>query len=213
MVAFLVAPAWGATKDVTVGNNFFSPDTVTINQGDRVTWTFSGENHSVTSDPDSAEQFDSDPSTDSPLHLPGDKFSHDFNTPGTFSYHCKVHSTMHGTVVVKAPGGGGPPPDTTPPAVNAVKVRAGRSCRKRKHCKKRATKITFQLSEPARVRITFHRSKGKQPKAVVRQAKAGQTTVKRSLKQLPRSRYTMKLVATDASGNAAKPVKRKFRVR
>jgi plastocyanin len=213
-LACLVAPAWGATKDVNVEDNFFSPAKVTIVQGDRVTWHWKGQNHSVTSDSDSAEKFDSDPTNPEPLHPPEPvTFSHDFKKVGTFNYHCKIHSTMHGTVVVK-PASGGPPPDTTPPAVNSVKVRAGRSCHKRKHCRKRATKITFQLSEPARVRITFKRSsKGKQPKPVVRQAPAGQTSVKRSLKQLPRGRYAMKLVATDTSGNAAKPVKRTVRVR
>jgi plastocyanin len=214
MVAFLVAPAWGATKDVTVENFDFSPGTVTITQGDRVTWHWSDANHSVTSDPGSAEKFDSDPGDPQPLHPPEPTtFSHDFMKAGTFTYHCKVHPSMQGKVVVKPPAGSGPPPDTTPPAVNSVKVRAGRSCHKRKHCKKRATKITFQLSEAARVRITFKRSKGKQPKPVVRQAPAGQTTVKRSVKQLPRGRYAMKLIATDASGNASKPVKRTVRVR
>jgi hypothetical protein len=73
--------------------------------------------------------------------------------------------------------------------------------------------VTFQLSEAAGVRITFKRAKGKQPKPVVRQEPAGQHSVKLSLKRLPRGRYAMKLVATDASGNASAPVKRTVRVR
>ena len=34
--------------------------------------------------------------------------------PGTYYFHCDVHPTMSGTVVVKAAGGGGPPPTATP---------------------------------------------------------------------------------------------------
>ncbi len=33
---------------------------------------------------------------------------------GTYYFHCDVHPTMSGTVVVKAAGGGGPPPTSTP---------------------------------------------------------------------------------------------------
>ena len=34
--------------------------------------------------------------------------------PGSYYFHCDVHPTMSGTVVVKATGGGGPPPTGTP---------------------------------------------------------------------------------------------------
>jgi plastocyanin len=34
--------------------------------------------------------------------------------PGSYYFHCDVHPTMSGTVVVKAAGGGGPPPTGTP---------------------------------------------------------------------------------------------------
>ncbi|TMK29237.1 MAG: hypothetical protein E6G61_10225 [Actinobacteria bacterium] len=34
--------------------------------------------------------------------------------PGTYYFHCDVHPTMSGSVVVKAAGGGGPPPTATP---------------------------------------------------------------------------------------------------
>ena len=211
---FLVAPAWADTKDVTVGNFAFTPDTVHVAPGGTVSWRFAGPdtNHSVTSDSGQTESFDSDPGNDSPLHAPGTTFSHTFPSEGRFTYHCKVHSFMHGTVVVGTPPSR-PPRDTTPPRVSGVKVRAGRSCHKRKHCHKRATRISFQLSEAARVRIAFKRAKGKRPKPVVRQEPAGPSRVKLSLKRLPRGRYVVRLVATDAAGNASDPVKRKLRVR
>src|SRR3954453_24066332 len=96
------APAQAA--DVTIQNFAFSPTPVTIAQGDTVTWHWAGPdtNHSVTSDANQADSFDSDPIRP-PLsadHPPGDTFDHVFNTPGTFTYFCKVHSSMHGKVVV-----------------------------------------------------------------------------------------------------------------
>jgi plastocyanin len=39
--------------------------------------------------------------------------------PGTYYFHCDVHPTMSGTVVVKGGGGGGPPPPTAAPGGGA----------------------------------------------------------------------------------------------
>jgi len=81
---------------VSVGDNTFSPATVTINVGDTVTWNWVGQNpHTVTAD---------DGSFDSPQQTSG-SFSHTFNTAGTFEYICEVHGqSMSGTVVVQAAG-------------------------------------------------------------------------------------------------------------
>src|SRR4051795_797381 len=210
-LAVLAAPAWGSTRGVDVKDFEFTPANVTIIRGDRVTWTFRDGDHSVTSDPSSSEHFDSDPLIPEhgfPSHAVGATFSHDFNTSSTFAYHCKLHDFMHGKVVVKPPGS-----DVTAPVVSGVKITPGRTCRKKKHCKRRGTKIAFRLSEPATVRITFKRKKGKSPKAVKRQAKAGKRTVKLSLKRVPRGSYTVKLVATDAAGNKSSVAKRTFKVK
>ena len=134
------APAQAA--DVTISNFSFSPTPITITQGDTVTWHWAGPdtNHSVTSDASQADSFDSDP-THAPLstdHPPGDTFDHQFNTPGTFTYHCQVHSSMHGKVIVNAPGGG-PPPDTTPPAITALKTKGGRTCKQPREDRRRPT--------------------------------------------------------------------------
>src|SRR5204863_6893996 len=97
---------------------------------------------------------------------PTDTFDHTFNTPGTFTYFCKVHSFMTGKVIVQAPGGG-PPPDTTPPAITGVSVKGGRTCPKgRKHCTPRPTAIRLTLSERATV---FVKVAGK-PKATTSKA-------------------------------------------
>ena len=69
--------------------------------GDSVLWTWSGgDMHSVTADDNS---FD-DPASGSKA---SGTFSHQFNTPGTYAYYCRVHggpggSGMHGVVVVNA---------------------------------------------------------------------------------------------------------------
>src|ERR1700704_2678472 len=98
----VAAPAQAA--DVKIQNFSFMPASITIGQGDSVTWTWAGPdtNHSVTSDSHQADSWDSDPGrTPSSLdHPPGSTFSHTFNTPGTFTYHCKIHAYMTGRVKV-----------------------------------------------------------------------------------------------------------------
>jgi plastocyanin len=206
------SPALAA--DVTISNFAFDPSTTTITQGDTVTWTWAGPdtNHSVTADPNQADTFDSDPGgpPNSLTHPPGSTFAHTFNTSGTFTYLCRVHSFMTGKVVVKGPGGE-PPPDTTAPAISKASATGGRKCKKGvKNCKAKPTTVRFTLSENATVKLAVP----KHPAAnLTRSFKAGARNVKLSVKKLPPGKYTVKLTATDAAGNAspAKPVKVKVR--
>src|SRR5436853_2892335 len=114
LIAFgaLVAPAHAA--DVTIKSYSFMPSSVTIAQGDTVKWTWAGPdtNHSVTAKSGQAASWDADP-TGTALtinHSTGDTFTHTFNSTGTFSYFCKVHSYMTGKVPVVLPASL-PPPD------------------------------------------------------------------------------------------------------
>jgi plastocyanin len=206
------APALAA--DVSVANFAFTPASVTINQGDSVTWTFAGPdtNHSVTSDPGQADSFDSDPGRTPTAadHIPGSTFAHTFNTSGTFTYICKVHSFMTGKVVVNGPNGE-PPADTTAPAITKASATGGRKCKKgARNCKAKPTTVRFRLSEDARVKLTV----AKHPAAnLTRSFKAGARNFRLSVKKLPPGKYTAKLTATDAAGNAspATPVKIKVR--
>ena len=86
-----------ATASVTIGDNFFSPATVTVTRGSSgatVAWTWAGSNpHSVTFDaggPNSIVQNSG-------------SFSRTFTASGTFTYYCTVHgrAIMSGTVVVQ----------------------------------------------------------------------------------------------------------------
>jgi len=118
----LVAPAVASESDVSIGGFKFSPPTVTVQQGDTVTWSWAGPdtNHTVTSDPGQADSLESHPGIPANQIVgppQGGTYSHTFNTPGTFTYFCRVHTFMKGKVVVNpAPppvdlgaGGGAPP--------------------------------------------------------------------------------------------------------
>jgi plastocyanin len=98
-------PNPAATAHVSIVDFGFSPATITVTAGTTVTWTNTGGViHSVTSD---TGAFDSSPSCPAGACInPGSSYSHVFATAGTFAYHCRVHSNMHGTIIVK--------PATTP---------------------------------------------------------------------------------------------------
>jgi len=86
---------------------FFKP-TVTIEVGDTVTWTFSGDVHSVTS----GQPGSPDGSFDSELKAEGQTYERTFTAAGTFPYFCLVHpGLMTGTIVV---GAASPTPMPTP---------------------------------------------------------------------------------------------------
>jgi plastocyanin len=89
----LSRPAQAATAGVTVQNFAFSPTPITINVGDTVTWTnMDTTAHTATSD--TAGVFN--------LSLPasGGSGSFTFETAGTYTYHCAIHPSMLGTVIV-----------------------------------------------------------------------------------------------------------------
>jgi plastocyanin len=85
-----------STTTVTVGDNFFSPNQLSVKAGTTVRWVFSGNNpHTVTSS--SGNMLDS-----GNLNR-GDIFEFRFTTPGTFDYFCVIHGqSMSGRVIVTA---------------------------------------------------------------------------------------------------------------
>ena len=93
--------AAAAGNEVSVGEDRYNPTDVRITAGDTVVWTYGGSNsHSVTADDGS---FDSSPTCGQLLGpCMGSSFSHEFNSPGTFGYHCRIVQTMVGTVTVEA---------------------------------------------------------------------------------------------------------------
>jgi plastocyanin len=90
------------THTVTVGDNFFSPSSLTIAQGDTVRWVNAagGMQHNVTSNTGAWA-----PSTTAASFT----FEVTFNQVGTFPYVCTLHPNMSGAITVQAT----PPPDET----------------------------------------------------------------------------------------------------
>ena len=88
-----------ATVNVVINNYSFNPANITVIIGvnNTVTWTNqqTGVPHTVTSD---------DGSWSSSTLSTGQSFTHTFTTPGTFGYHCNIHTYMKGTVTVVGSG-------------------------------------------------------------------------------------------------------------
>jgi MYXO-CTERM domain-containing protein len=85
--------AFAADPAVKIAGFAFAPQTVTVTVGDTVTWT-NGDNvtHTATAD---------DASFDTGSISGGTRSAGvTFNTIGTFAYHCRIHASMTGTVVV-----------------------------------------------------------------------------------------------------------------
>lgn len=86
------APSSGTGNAVSIAGFNFQPATITISAGTTVTWTNNDNaSHTVTAD---------DGSFSSDRLASGATFSHTFATAGTFTYHCSIHSSMKGTVIV-----------------------------------------------------------------------------------------------------------------
>ena len=84
----------GVRASVEIADFAFSPASLTVNAGTTVTWT----NHDSVAH---QLQSDSGSAITSDLLQQGDTVSVTFSTPGTYAYHCSVHPTMKGTVIVQ----------------------------------------------------------------------------------------------------------------
>ncbi|MGB7478832.1 MAG: cupredoxin family copper-binding protein [Burkholderiaceae bacterium] len=84
-----------AANVVQIANFRFSPPTLTVAAGTRVTWVNrDDEAHTVTSSAD--PRVFSSPPLDT-----GEQFSFTFAAPGSYSYFCAIHPQMVGVVIVK----------------------------------------------------------------------------------------------------------------
>ena len=91
--ASLVPTVSGNEVKVSISGYAFDPATITIKVGQTVTWTnMDSVGHTVVAD---------DKSWFSNDLAQGASFSHTFSAAGTFAYHCGVHPTMIGTVIVQ----------------------------------------------------------------------------------------------------------------
>ncbi|MBI5949065.1 MAG: cupredoxin domain-containing protein [Chloroflexi bacterium] len=92
-------PARAANQQVSISGAAFSPATLTISVGDKVTWQNNDANltHTASSDAGVSPAFDtggiSGGATSSAVT---------FSQAGTFAYHCTIHPGMQATIVVQA---------------------------------------------------------------------------------------------------------------
>ena len=87
------APAGTGPQQIEMGDDLFRPAQLTVAAGTKVTWVNKGSKaHTVVSN---------DKLFDSGLVNVGGEFSHTFDAPGTYLYHCAPHAKMVGRLVVK----------------------------------------------------------------------------------------------------------------
>lgn len=83
-------PTSSKTVEVTIQNFAFSPDSVTISSGDTVKWTnMDSTAHTITGNDFSSGNLNK-----------GDSYENTFSKAGTYEYHCSIHPSMTGTVIV-----------------------------------------------------------------------------------------------------------------
>lgn len=91
LLALSVVAHAQTTHQVTIRDNKYNPNEVNATSGDTVRWTNADlERHTVTFSGTSNEV------------LPGQSITITFQAPGTYRYHCDVHPSMRGTVVVRS---------------------------------------------------------------------------------------------------------------
>lgn len=81
------------TYNIDIAGFAFAPSTLNVKVGDVVIWTNSDSvNHRIISDSGTELQSSS--------MANGQTYTHTFSTAGTFAYHCSIHPTMKGTIIV-----------------------------------------------------------------------------------------------------------------
>lgn len=86
----------GETNSITIEKFSFNPAILTVKPGTIVTWTNrDGVDHTIVSDSGSTTQFTSEKLSN------GAAYTFTFNQAGTFAYHCSIHPSMKGTIVVQ----------------------------------------------------------------------------------------------------------------
>ena len=88
----------GVTQ-VRLENFAFAPANIVVDVGTTITWTnYDNAGHTVTSDEGGELK--------SQLFTQNETFSHTFDEPGEYWYHCGPHPKMEGLVTVRAPVAG-----------------------------------------------------------------------------------------------------------
>ena len=227
--ALLVAPAQADNTRVSISDFQWSKN-AEIDLGESVIWDWIGPDtlHSVSGEAPNATQWDSDPGNVNP-HPLGDTFEVTFDQPGVYSFRCKLHASVRGTVTVSSnPGdpssdpGPQPPPnfDLDPPNYTGIFLKSTTMGYKGK-----GTGMSFGVNEKSTVTVDYYRlvkqRKGKWKRKFIGfdewEAHVGNNTVNfgRRSEQFPADpgRYVGLTYATDEASNATPITKLKFKVK
>ena len=90
---YSTAPATtGAGNSVSIDNFAYNPSELTVSAGTTVTWTNNQQvTHTITFDDGSLNQ----------QIVPGATVQKTFSTAGEFTYHCAIHPSMKGKIIIK----------------------------------------------------------------------------------------------------------------
>ena len=223
LVLALPATAGAVSHKIAIGDFKWSQPVVHVATGEHVTWFFIGPDteHSITGLSENARQWDSDPGPDVANHPIGDRFKLQFDQPGTYEFHCKLHAIVRGTVVVdSAPGNTTLDPDPNP--LNVLDRRAptisgiGFS---RSKLPARGGKLLFSLDERASVEVSLDRIVGAGSRYIGFKTFDGfvgwnyqRFPGKFRGRALPAGRYLATVRAIDNAGNATAEHTREFRL-
>ena len=231
MAAFLaglslaVVPSLGANQSVTAGGSSttFDQKTVTVSEGQSVTWTNAGGMHNVHFEDGGFTQPSAPDSS-------AWKVTRTFSAAGTYRYFCEQHGGpggigMSGTVVVvpasttaPPPGGGSPPADvhrdTSPPRLTlsvprVQRIVGGRGLVMTVRVSEEATiaaSATISLPGASRVfalkKVTRQLAPGVKAKLKLRLPSKARAPVASALAHGRRVKAKLRVIAKDAAGNS-----------
>lgn len=153
--------AEAANRRVAIGDYQWSLSEIHLDLGEHVTWYWVGPDtmHSVTGTSPNAAGLDSDPNEFTPSHSLGDSFQLSFDRPGSYTFQCRLHSSVRGTVFV-SPDPGDPVTevdpiprpnfDLRPPHMNDVRL-AGRTFGRR------GTTLRLGIDERSKIDADYYR--------------------------------------------------------
>lgn len=198
----------GAVR-VSVAAFAYSPKEIQLVTGDVVNWVWDGPdtNHTVTADPGQAEMFDSDPGVPAAnvQHSEGDNYFDAFHRAGRFTYSCRVHPFMQGTIVVR---------DAYKPRISAFAVSPQRFCTA-PGC--RRGRLRILISEEAVLRGRIQRRTPAGYRNVRRlgplRIPIGRSSHPLPLAGLPPARYRVAAVAIDTGANRSEIARAVFTIR
>jgi plastocyanin len=206
-------------------------NTITIQTGDSVRWTFPEGFHNLVSEDTPAGTWNP-PIPPNAVQDDHPDVTHTFAAEGVYSFHCDAHpGAMDGTITVQdepvdpdpsptpspsptptpSPQPGTTHPTTPPPTPSADAVKPTVKSVKLKALR-RAVRVRFRLSEPATVTVRVKRGR-KLIKAKRVQATAGAHSLTVRSKKLKKGRYTVEILARDASGNRSRLATKRLSVR